>query len=339
MKRILSFALLFLLLPAVSYAQQKDSFWKDLNDFLDLRADKSYAKLDSNYIGRYPYRWDARLYLNTAGLHLTTEGPSDIQLSTGMSNRIGASLSFRGLGLSYSLALGKTMNFDFDFSSYGTRLGFEYTLRASSELSGSVVMQDHPLHRAENGDLTLLASHLNLFYILNPRFSYAAAMKHTAIQRRSAGSVILAGSWTVWDVLDAGPDIISKQTSVQTFLEVTNLFYNRFSIGAGYGYNLVLGQEHWLLHASLIPMWTFYDATTRREKGISTKYIRPMGRISAMGTARIGVYYRWGTRWSAGLSGIVNQMMSSSSIRRGQEGYQRFGAQDWQARFSVGFRF
>lgn len=339
MKRLLFALLLMGLLPFSAFAQREDSFWKDLNDFLDLRADKAYAKLDSHYIGRYPYRWDARLFLNTAGLHLVTEGPGYVQLSTGMSNRIGLGLSFRGVGLSYSVALGKAMNFDFGFSSYGTRFGFEYTLRGSSELSGVVSLPGQPQHRAENGDLTLLASNLNLFYNFNPRFSYAAAMKQSAIQRRSAGSFIVAASWTIWDVMEAGPDILSRNTSLQTFLVVNNMFYNRYSVGAGYGYNLVMGQERWLLHASVIPMWTFYDATTRRVGGVSTKYKRPMGRFAATGTARAGIYYRWGTRWSLGLNGIVNQMASSSSLRRDQEGYQHFGAQDWQARLSLGFRF
>ena len=339
MKRISIVLLLVLLLPFSSSAQKKDNFWTDLNDFLDLRADKSYAKRDSSYIGRYRFRWDARLFYSTSGLHLNTEGLTQARLSTGMSNRIGVGLSYRGIGLNYSVAIGKKMNFDFGFASYGPRLGFEYTLRASSRLSGDVAWPGEAARRAENGDLTLLASNLNLIYNLNPRFSYAAAMKQTAIQRRSAGSVFVAASWTVWDVLDAGPDIISKQTSIQTFLEVTNLMYNRFSLGAGYGYNWILGQEHWLLHASIIPMWTFYDVTTRRVEGVSTTYKRPMGRIAATGTARAGLYYRWGTRWSVGLSGIINQMSSSTSIRRGQEGYQRLEAQDWQAMLSLGFRF
>ena len=332
--------LIALLLPLTLSAQKKDSFWTDWNNFLDYRADKRFAKLDSNYLGRYPYRWDARVFFNTSGLHLSTEGTdNNVRLATGMSNSVGVGLSFRGIGLNYSLALGKKMNFDFSFSSYGKRLGFEYSLRVSSRLSGEVSWFGQPQQRAESGDLTLMASNLNLIYNFNPRFSYAAAMKQNAIQRRSAGGLLVATSWTVWDVLGAGPDILSKQTSIQTFLEVTNLLYMRFSIGAGYGYNLVLGQEHWLLHASVIPMWTFYDSTTRRIEGVATTYKRPMGRIAATGTGRLGIYYRWGTRWSLGLSGVINQMASSTTLRRNQEGYQRFGAQDWQARLSVGYRF
>ena len=338
MKRF-PFLLLLLLLPLTASAQ-KDNFWTDWNNYLDYRAAKRYAELDSNYVGRYPYRWDARVFYNTDGLHLSTSGTdSDVRLATGMANTVGIGLSFRGVGLNYSVALGKKRNFDFGFASYGKRLGFEYSLRVSSRLSGEVSWFGLPRQQAERGDLTLMASNLTVLYNFNPRFSYAAAMKQNAIQRKSAGSFLLAASWTGWDVLGAGPDIISKQTSLQTLLEVTNMLYLRYSIGAGYGYNLVLGQEHWLLHASVIPMWTFYDTTIRRVNGVAKYYHRPLGPFSITGTARAGIYYRWGTRWTIGLNGVVNQMASSTSLRRSQEGYQRFDAQDWQARLSVGYRF
>lgn len=88
MKRFLFAVLLLGFLPFSASAQREDSFWKYFNDFLDLRADKAYAKLDSNYIGRYSYHWNARLFLNTSGLHLVTEGPGYVRLSTGMSNRV-----------------------------------------------------------------------------------------------------------------------------------------------------------------------------------------------------------------------------------------------------------
>ena len=331
--------LLLLCLPVSASAQKKDSFFRDLNAFLNMRADKNYARWDTAYIDRYPYIWDTRLFLNTEGLHLNTDGAADTQLSTGMSNRVGVSLSYRGLGLNYSRAIGRKLNFGFGLSVYGPHLGFEYALRASSQLSGAVQLPGEELRTADAGDLTLLGSNLNVFYSFNSRFSYAAAMKQSRIQRRSAGSVIAAVSWTVWDILGAGPDIISKQTSIQTFLEVTNVMYNRYSVGMGYGYNLVAGDAHWLFHASLIPMWTFYDSTRLRREGKTIKYSRPMGPIGVTGTARAGIYYRWSTRWSVGLSGIVNQMSSSTSLRTNTEGYYHFSAQDWQARLSVGFRF
>lgn len=339
MKRILLVLCLLLPVAALAQKQKKENFFTDLNDFLEMRSAKSYAKQDTCYVDRYPYIWDARAFLNTTGLHLRTEGVTGADLSTGMINRAGVSLGYRGLALSYSVALGRKLNFDVGLSSYGSKFGFEYALRATTDLRGTINSSGMPELKTGAGDMTLFASNLNLFYNFNPRFSYAAAMKQSRIQRRSAGSFIAAVSWTVWDIYGAGPDILSRKNSLQTILDQPNVLYDRISIGAGYGYNLVLGQSHWMLHASFIPMCTFYESTLQSQKGVTTRTRYPMGHIAFMGTGRTGIYYRWGTRWSVGASGIINQMVSKNYVNPNAEGYQRFGSQDWQARLSVGFRF
>ena len=336
MKRCLSLLLLFL--PLLAPAQKKDSFLRDLDGFFEMRAQKSYAKRDSNYIRRYSYRWDARFNVTTTGMHVLSQGMGSVNLSTGANTRAGVSLGYRGLALSYSLALGRKMNFDLGLSSFG-RLGIEFTLRATSRLQGMFEMAGGPPVEASEGDLTLLSSNVNVFYSLNKNFSYAAAMKQSEIQCRSAGSFIAAASWIMWDVLGAGPDIISRQTSLQTLLDTPNAFYNRISVGCGYGYNLVLGQGHWLIHTSAIPMWSFIENSTYRFNGEKTKVSHPAGRIAFLGIVRSGVYYRWGTRWSVGLSGVLNQMTTTNSFNKQLAEYQRFGAQDWQARLSLAFRF
>lgn len=337
MKRLLPLLILILLPPAAT-AQKRDSFLRDLDAFFEMRSIKSYAKLDSTYIKRYPNVWDARLYGNTAGMHIVSEGLGYVSLSTGWNTRTGVSLGYRGLALSYSVALGRKMNFDLNLSTFG-RLGIDFTLRATSRLQGPINLEGIPVKEAGEGDLTLLASNVNVFFCFNKNFSYAAAIKQSDIQRRSAGSFIAATSWIMWDILGAGPDIISRQTSLQTLLDTPNFFYNRVSIGCGYGYNLVLGQEHWLLHGSFIPMWSFLENSIRLLDGESIKVKYPAGRLAFVGTMRSGVYYRWGTRWSIGLSGVLNQMVTTNSIKREKAEYQRYGAQDWQARLSLAFRF
>lgn len=336
MKRIL--LIFLLLLPLAAPAQQRDSFLRDLNDFFQMRSDKNYAKRDSSYIRRYPYIWDARIFNNTSGMHIVSEGNGSASLSTGANTRVGVSLGYRGVALSYSLALGRKMNFDLGLTSYG-RFGFEFSLRGTSNLKGTIAMYGQPEREVKADDMTLLSGNLNLFYSFNKNFSYAAAMKQSEIQVRSAGSLIAAASWTVWDILGAGPDIISKNTSLQTLLNTPNTLYNRISAGVGYGYNLILGQGHWLMHASGIPMWSFIENSSIRLDGVKTKSKHPVGNIAFMGTARAGVYYRWSTRWSIGVSGILNQMMSANNFRTESAGYKRFGAQDWQARLSLCCRF
>ena len=193
MKRLLLLFFLFLSLTAAAQ-QRKDSFWNDLNDFMNMREDKGYAKLDSNYIGRYPYHWDARLFYTSNGLHFTSQGSGAIDLTTGMNHRVGVGLSFRGLGLSYSFAIGKKLNFNFAIDSYSKHFCIEYALRFTGGLKGNAISPGGEIPNIDK--IYLGESRMNLFWSFNDRFSYAAAMKQSKIQRRSAGSFIASVSWS-----------------------------------------------------------------------------------------------------------------------------------------------
>lgn len=329
------FLFLLLLFVSVSAAcQNRDNFWYDLNAFLDKYADKAYAKTDTEYVGRYNYRWDARTFDKASGLHVVSTFGGDINITSGICNRVGVGLSFRGVGLSFSKTIGKRNTHELVFDSYGKHFCFEYALRATNKLTGTVNMYESGDYSRKIDNLLLVANKLNLFYSFNRRFSYAAAMNQTKIQRRSAGSFIAALSWIFWDMVfvDEGKRIIDA------FYD-SNYFYQRFSIGAGYGYNLVLGNQHWLLHASLVPMWTFYEMQGWRQHGERERRNYPYGKICYSGTARAGIYYRWADRWSIGFSGVVNQMASRTKLSKKSEVFDRFGAQEWQATLSLAYRF
>ena len=322
-----SAAKLFLLLTALLFClpatgQKKDSFFSDLSDFLDMREDKAYAKLDSNYIGRYPYHWNVWTFANTSGMHLTSTFDDATELLCGPVNRVGVGVSYRGVGFTYSHRLGKRRNTEITFSSYSKHFCFEYVLRATSDLKGDV---------ADN--LVLFSSNLNLFYSFNSRFSYAAAMKQSEIQRRSAGSLIAAVSWSVWDMLFLDPE-----NRITSFYE-QNYFYQRFSIGAGYGYNWVLGRQHWLFHLSLVPSWTVYEMRALRWESDRELKNYPYGYITCMGTARAGIHFLWAKRWSLGLSGVTNQMLSANRFSSKKPDFQYFWGQEWQANLTLTFRF
>lgn len=355
MKRSLRFSFilcLLLVLPLPCFAQEaekqkkvRDNFFKDLHTFLNMRADKAYTKLDSNYIGRYPYHWGVRLFYTSTGMSIVNEGVSNIHLTTGMNHRIGLGVTYQGLNLTYSRAIGQKFNFNLAIDSYGKNFSVEYALRFTTGLNGTVMTPDAQTPDLKN--LILGESRLNLLYSFNPRFSYAAAMRQTKIQRRSAGSFMAAVSWTAWDVialrdLEGGeiPEIpdASYRSLIYSIL-ASNMFYNRISVGAGYGYNWVLGHQRWLLHASLVPMWSVYEATTVRENKQRNYYPYPNGWISFSATARAGIYYRWGDRWSLGLSGVVNQMESRNHLSSKRIDFTRFGAQDWYIRLSLDVRF
>ena len=342
MKRLLLLFFLFLSLTAAAQ-QRKDSFWNDLNDFMNMREDKGYAKLDSNYIGRYPYHWDARLFYTSNGLHFTSQGSGAIDLTTGMNHRVGVGLSFRGLGLSYSFAIGKKLNFNFAIDNYSKHFCIEYALRFTGGLKGNAISPGGEIPNIDK--IYLGESRMNLFWSFNDRFSYAAAMKQSKIQRRSAGSFIASVSWSVWDVLALNEDeeiplIVNDPIGSLIYnMMSSNFLYNRVSVGGGYGYNLVLGRQHWLLHGSLVPMWTVYESMLTFKDGERTYSPYPNGYIAMSATARAGVYFRWTDRWSLGLSGVINQMVSRTHFSSKAENFRGFMGQDWQVRLSLSFRF
>ncbi len=327
------FLLLALLFCLPAEGQEKSGFFRDLNDFLDMRADKKDAKIDTSYVGRYPYRWDARTFTKVSGMHFVSSF-GDSELDTGVIPRIGLGISYRGLGLNFSHVIGKRNNYVFMLNMYGNHLGIEYDLHAVTDPKGYV---NYPHLEYDDGgisNLLLISNKVNVFYSFNSRFSYAAGMKQNRIQRRSAGSFIAAFSWSVWDMLF----LRDGQRRIDSFFEA-NYFYQRFSLGAGYGLNLVFGQQHWLYHISVIPMWSVYEMQGWRENGQRERTSYPYGFLSFAGTGRTGLYYRWGSRWSIGLNGIFNSMTSVSRFSRKADDYYHFGGYDWQADLSLAFRF
>ena len=82
-----------------------------------------------------------------------------------------------------------------------------------------------------DGKLSMKTLNLNAFYVFNSRrFSYPAAFSQTYIQRRSAGSFLLA---------------FSGQGQLGKLKMEKNLDFKMMNIGlgAGYGYNFVPGKE------------------------------------------------------------------------------------------------
>ena len=94
---------------------------------------------------------------------------------------------------------------------------------------------------------------VNAYYAFNNRrFSYPAAFSQSYIQRRSAGSFLLAASG-MWQDVNLG----DQSSGVEELkLKMTNI-----GIGAGYGYNFV-PYKGWLLHISALPTFIVYNHAT-----------------------------------------------------------------------------
>ena len=105
--------------------------------------------------------------------------------------------------------------------------------------------------------LSVKTLNLNAFYIFNSkRFSYPAAFSQSYIQRKSAGSFLVALSGQGQHAkLSVKPEV--------DWTEEMNLKMTNIGIGAGYGYNYV-PSEGWLLHVSALPTFIVYSKTSMK---------------------------------------------------------------------------
>jgi len=216
------------------------------------------GNVDTAYISRPTTKWTVTARMNVSGAKIKAEGiekgqhfKSEMEAERKATLSVG--VSYLGLSLSASLnpakLLGKYHDFELNFNSYGRRFGFDIIYQDAKNFKG---WHDHEgMGRLElpDGMLSVKMLNLNAFYVFNSRrFSYPAAFSQSYIQRRSAGSFLLAASGMGQHAT------LDWDQEVQ--LKITNIGF-----GAGYGYNYVPGQG-WLLHISALPTFIVYSNTS-----------------------------------------------------------------------------
>jgi len=304
----------FLLLAALSGLVQPMSAQKFLhridsvlNSVLSYRYNK--GDIDTAYIVRPETKWTVTARMNVSGAKIEAEGIDHSASLLGTStdgqhfkaemeaNRkatLSLGVSYLGLSLSASLnpakMMGKYRDFELNFNSYGRRFGFDIIYQDAKNFTG---WHDHEgMARVElpDGLLSVKTLNLNAFYVFNSRrFSFPAAFSQSYIQRRSAGSFLLAASAQGQQAtLDWDQDMKLKMTNI--------------GLGAGYGYNYVPGRG-WLLHISSLPTFIVYSKTsmTFGDSRVPLDYHFPEVII----TGRGAVVRQWGNKF-LGMSMIFN---------------------------------
>ena len=214
--------------------------------------------IDTAYIARPATKWTITAKMNVSGAKIEAEGMDNGQhfkaeMEANRKTTLSVGVSYLGLSLSASLnpakMMGKYRDFELNFNSYGRRFGFDIIYQDAKNFTG---WHDHEgMERVTlpDGLLKVKTLNLNVFYIFNSRrFSYPAAFSQSYIQRRSAGSFLLAASGQGQHAtLDWDQEMKLKMTNI--------------GIGAGYGYNYVPSQG-WLLHISALPTFIVYSNTS-----------------------------------------------------------------------------
>ena len=255
--------------------------------------------IDTAYILRPQTKWTVVGRINVSGAKIETEGIDNglhfnSEMKADYKSTLSVAVSYLGLSLSASLnpakLMGKYRDYELNFNSYGKRFGFDVIYQNAKNFTG---WHDHDGMERINLPADMLkvkTLNVNAFYVFNSRrFSYPAAFSQSYIQRRSAGSFLLAAS---------GQGQHATLDWVQEMqLKVTNI-----GIGAGYGYNYV-PRQGWLFHISALPTFIVYSKTsmTFGDNRVPLHYHFPEAIITGRGAA----VYQWRNKF-AGLSMVFN---------------------------------
>lgn len=301
-----------------------------LNHFVDSVLMSRYwrADIDTNYITRPQTKWTLMGRVKMTGARIKAEGTDDGQhfkteLKADNKTTVSAGVSYLGLAVSLAInpakLLGKYHDFELGFRSYGKRFGFDIAYQDASNFRGWHELEGVRQEVTTSEDMFKLRTfNVNAYYAFNyRRFSYPAAMAHSYIQRRSAGSFLLAAS---------GQGQHGKVNSDHHKMDfkMTNI-----GIGAGYGYNYV-PTSGWLIHLSALPTLIVYSNTslTSGDSKIPLHYQFP----EIILTTRSAIVKQIGSNKFAGLSVVYNY------CKVGENDNMVIRNQKWIARLYFGFR-
>ncbi len=280
-------------------AQSRGKRWMTkLNSKLSERYSRM-NNIDTTYIARPATKWTVRVRANVSGTSIKAEGMDQglhfkSKLEADKKATLSVGVSYLGVSLSASLnpakLLDKYRDTEFHFSTYGKRFGFDFTYQDAKNFTGWHESEGMERVELPDGMLSVKTLNANAYYVFNSRrFSYPAAFSQSYIQRRSAGSLLLA--------LSAQGQKATLDWEQAMELKMTNI-----GIGAGYGYNYVPSQG-WLLHISALPTFIVYSKTSMAfgDTNVPLNYHFPEVII----TGRGAVVRQWRNKF-VGLSAVYN---------------------------------
>ena len=230
-----------------------------------------HSNIDTNYIVRPKTKWTALCRFNLSGSTIRTEGFSTAHFTSEVkaTNKGTASMGLGYMGVMASLAVnpaelwGKYRDYEYNLNSYSNRTGFDIIYQDAHNYSGWHERENSERFEFPNDVLTMKTLNINGYYAFNYRkFSYPAAFSQSYIQKRSAGSLLLAASF-------------QGQKGTAEHVMKSKIKTVNIGIGAGYGYNWVPA-SNWLFHISALPTFIVYNdasiTTDGERKSIRYKF-------------------------------------------------------------------
>ena len=295
------YGLVVVALLAVAGEAEAQSIFQRVDSMLTLRYRK--GDIDTAYITRPQTKWTLTARLNVSGAQIKSEGIENghhfkSEMKADYKSTLSVGVSYLGFSLSMALnpakLAGKYHDYELNFNSYGRRFGFDIIYQDAKNFTGWHETESMERVSLPADLLSVKTLNANAYYAFNSRrFSYPAAFSQSYIQRRSAGSFLLAAS----GMGQRGTVHGDKLGAQEMKFKMTNI-----GLGAGYGYNYVPHQG-WLLHISGLPTFIVYSNTsmTFNDTNVSLKYHFPEVIITGRGAA----VYQWRNKF-AGLSMVYN---------------------------------
>lgn len=288
-------------LALIGFLCQPLSAQRILHRFDSLLSVKyNRGNIDTAYVVRPQTKWTVTARLNVSGAKIESEGMENVQqhfhseLKADYKSTLSVGVSYLGFSLSAALnpakMMGRYSDYELNFNSYGKRFGFDIIYQDAHNYTGWHDGDGMDRIELPEDMLKVKTLNVNAFYVFNSRrFSYPAAFSQSYIQKRSAGSFLLAMSG------------MGQHASLD-WEEKLDLKMTHIGIGGGYGYNFVPGKG-WLLHISVLPTFIVYTNTsmTFGDTNVPLHYHFPEVII----TSRGAVLRQWSNKF-IGLSMVFN---------------------------------
>lgn len=290
-----------MMIPALMWGMTQPLSAQNVFQRLDSMLSANYRKVnyDTAYLMRPQTKWTVLARLNVSGANIKTEGfdngqhyQSEMEANSKATLSLG--VGYQGVTLSLALnpakLMGKYNDYELNFNLYRRSFGFDFIYHDAKNFTGWYDQEGMERVELPDGMLHVQTLNLNAYYAFNNRrFSYPAAFSQSYIQRRSAGSFLLAASGM-------------GQRATLDWEQGLKLKMTNIGIGAGYGYNYVPHQG-WLLHISALPTFIVYSkaSMTFGDDRMDLSYHFPEVII----TGRGAVVRQWGNKFF-GLTMVYN---------------------------------
>ena len=351
MKRFVLFLTIISLasLPCKAQTKKEKTFVGRQIEWAKDYLDKSCIEgCDTAYVGLPKNGFFGSLSANFAGINtkvigrgLLNFGDMDIKMNSLLQGQATVKLGYRGLLVSYTKDLQKAFNSDLSFSYFDRAWGAEFRNHSTNAMHGTVELPvlDEPIKVAK-GNINVKTTFLDFYVILNSRkFSFSATKSPTVIQKHSAGSLLIVGSYMHSKLQNVSPSFVDNLD------DVTEIYVVQAAVGIGYGYNYSIKGGKILLHLSAMPTVIIHNNnlvgwnyTTEDENGEKDtmhvlEKVTSKHDISFASIFRCSVNYNISDRFVVRADGKVNNLRfhSNSGLK--------IKTADWYCSVMFGVRF